>query len=137
VDDQPTVTVEAGLTKGVHGCHRAVNYVSSCSGCAPSGIIPKRLLPRAQELGATSVDIQHPATATWYNDVDDVTSMFDPTDPDFSDKAKYMQANECCVMQVGPDGKARAVRLDLQGSSFVDKNNYFLNYVGRYMASAP
>jgi hypothetical protein len=26
VDDQPTVTVEAGLTKGVHGCHRAVNY---------------------------------------------------------------------------------------------------------------
>jgi hypothetical protein len=66
-----------------------------------------------QELGATSVDIQHPATATWYNDVDDVTSMFDPTDPDFSDKAKYMQANECCVMQVGPDGKARAVHLDL------------------------
>jgi hypothetical protein len=78
-----------------------------------------------------------PAAGGRHSDVDDVTSMFDPTDPDFSDKAKYMQANECCVMQVGPDGKARAVRLDLQGSSFVDKNNYFLNYVGRYMAPAP
>jgi len=109
----------------------------SVTGADGSPLSDKAYSRVLQELGATSVDIQHPATATWYNDVDDVTSMFDPTDPDFSDKAKYVQANECCVMQVGPDGQARAVRLDLQGSSFVDKNNYFLNYVGRYMAPAP
>jgi hypothetical protein len=90
-----------------------------------------------QELGATSVDIQHPATATWYDDVDDTTSMFDPTDPAFADKAKYLQADKCCVMQVGPDGKARAVRLDLNGSTFASKNDYHLNYVGGYLNAAP
>ena len=26
---------------------------------------------------------------------------------------------------------------ELQASSSADKNNYFLNYVGRYMAAAP
>jgi len=90
-----------------------------------------------EELGASSLDVQHPATATWYDDVDDLTSMFDPNDPAFADKAKYLQAGKCCVMQVGPDGQARAVLLDLHGSTFVSKNDYHLNYVGGYLAAAP
>ena len=89
------------------------------------------------ELGANSVDIQHPATATWYSSVNDDTAIFDPTNPEFADKAKYMAAGKCCVMQVGPNGHANAVMLDLNGSYFTSKNDYYLNYVGGYKAAAP
>ena len=90
-----------------------------------------------EELGAGPVNIQHPATATWYDDVNDDTSIFDPSDPNFADKAKYMNAEQCCSMQVGPDGKARAVKFQLDGSQFVDQNDYYINYVGGYQAPAP
>ncbi len=48
-----------------------------------------------------------------------------------------MQADKCCLMQIGPDGKARAVRFQLDGSQFVDQNDYYINYVGGYRAPAP
>jgi hypothetical protein len=90
-----------------------------------------------EEMGAGPVQIQHPATATWYSQVNDDTFLFDPNDPNFADKAKYMQADKCCLMQIGPDGKARAVQFQLDGSQFVDQNNYYINYVGGYRAPAP
>lgn len=90
-----------------------------------------------EEMGSGPVLTQHPATATWYNQVNDDTSLFDPNDPNFADKAKYMQADKCCLMQVGPDGKARAVKFQLDGSQFVDQNDYYINYVGGYRAPAP
>lgn len=67
----------------------------------------------------------------------DDTSIFDPNDPNFSDKAKYMNAEKCCSSQIAPDGKARAVKFQLDGSRFEDKNDYYVNYVGGYEAPAP
>jgi len=40
-------------------------------------------------------------------------------------------------MQVAPDGKARAVKSQLDGSQFEDKNDYYINYVGGYEGPAP
>ncbi|HTV10674.1 MAG TPA: carboxypeptidase-like regulatory domain-containing protein [Acidimicrobiales bacterium] len=90
-------------------------------------------------VGTGSVKPQHPTTSTWYLDVNDSTGefLFDPNNPDFADKAKYMQAGKCCLLQVGPNGVPRAVMLDLKGSYFNNKNDFFLNYVGRELVPAP
>ncbi len=100
-----------------------------------SALTDEEYVALLKKLGAGSLGTQHPATATWYLDSNDATGLFDPSDPLFKDKAKYMMANECCVMQVGPDGYAAAVELRLDGSWFIDKNNYHLNYVGGYLMS--
>jgi hypothetical protein len=139
-EDLPVVTyvpqvqdVAGGTWKSVTGDVDLVS-ITAADGSALSDKAYVHLL---QELGANSVDVQHPATATWYSQVNDNTFLFDANDPGFADKAKYMKANECCTMQVAPDGQARAVMLDLNGSKFVNKNNYYLNYVGGYMNPAP
>lgn len=98
-----------------------------------SALTDEEYVDMLKKLGAGSLGTQHPATATWYLDSNDATGLFDPSDPLFKDKARYMQANECCVMQVGRDGFAAAVELRLDGSWFIDKNNYHLNYVGGYL----
>lgn len=102
-----------------------------------SALTDEQYVQVLEKAGAGPIGVQHPATATWYNQVNDDTFVFDPINETFPDKAKYMQADKCCLMQVGPDGKARAVELKLTGSQFTSKNDYFLNYQGGYDAPAP
>ena len=90
-----------------------------------------------QDLGATSVATQHPATATWYKTLNDDSILFDANRADFAEKAKYMGADKCCLLQVGADGVPRAVMLDLKGSWFTNKNDFYLNYIGRELVPAP
>jgi len=129
----PQVRMGAGAWKSIAG---DIDLVS-VTGIDNSALSDQQYVDVLEEMGAGPVMTQHPATSTWYSDVNDDTSIFDPTDPNFSDKAKYMQADKCCLMQVGPDGKARAVKFQLDGSQFVDKNDYYINYVGGYRAPAP
>ncbi len=63
--------------------------------------------------------------------------LFDPKSGGFDDKAKYLGADKCCLLQVDANGEARAVVLDLNGSQFEDKNDFFLDYVGRELVAAP
>jgi hypothetical protein len=104
-----------------------------------SPLSDKRYVNVLQKLGGSSLDIQHPATATWYKELNDDTYslLFDPKDKSFQEKAKYMMADKCCLLQVGADGVPREVMLNLKGSEFDTKNNYFLNYVGRELVPAP
>lgn len=102
-----------------------------------SPLSDQRYVELLEQLGATSVAVQHPATATWYKQLDDGTYLFDAKDERFAEKAQYMQAGKCCLMQVGVDGVARAVLLDLHGSIFNNKNDFFLNYLGRELLPAP
>ncbi|HTW06419.1 MAG TPA: hypothetical protein VME46_02860 [Acidimicrobiales bacterium] len=102
-----------------------------------SALSDKRYVEILQKLGASSLDVQHPATATWYKQLNDGSYIFDATSAKFTDKAKYMMADKCCLMQVGADGVPREVMLSLKGSSFTSKNDYFLNYVGRELLPSP
>jgi len=132
-DGTLSIACDGGVWKSVTGDVDLV-FITAADG---SPLSDKAYVHLLEELGETSIDIQHPATATWYGMLNDGTIVFDANHPGFSDKAKYIQANQCCVMQVAPDGQARAVMLDLNGSTFVDKNNYHLNYVGGYLNAAP
>lgn len=67
----------------------------------------------------------------------DESLLFGAVSPGFKDKAKYMLAGKCCLLQMGADGIPREVMLDLDGSWPNNKHDYFLNYVGRYMTTAP
>jgi hypothetical protein len=89
-----------------------------------------------EELGQTSVANQHPTTSTWYSQTNDGDILFDPN-KGFSDKAKYMYADKCCLLQVGADGVPRAVMLDLKGSWFTSKNDFYLRYIGTELVPAP
>jgi hypothetical protein len=89
-----------------------------------------------EQLGETSVANQHPTTSTWYSETNDGDILFDPN-KGFADKAKYMYADKCCLLQVGADGVPRAVMLDLKGSWFTSKNDFYLRYVGTELVPAP
>ncbi|MEW6583068.1 MAG: hypothetical protein AB1416_09945 [Actinomycetota bacterium] len=51
---------------------------------------------------------------------------------DFPLKRKYLP-QDCCLLQFGPDGVARAVRLDLKKSQLVSADNFFLHFEGGYV----
>jgi len=103
-----------------------------------SALSDRRYVNVLEKLGASSLDVQHPATATWYSELNDGSYLFDAKNiAQFPDKSKYLMAGKCCLLQIGADGVPREVMLDLNGSSFTDKNDYYLNYVGREMVPAP
>ena len=98
----------------------------------------RRYVNVLQKLSGTEVQNQHGATATWYWQLDDGSWIFDANDTQsFPLKAVNLKAGQCCLLQVGADGVPREVILNLQGSVFNTKNDYFLNYVGRELVPAP
>ena len=123
----------AGLWRSITG---DVDLVS-VTGADGSPLSDQRYVELLEQLGATSVAVQHPSTVTWYKQLNDGTFVFDAKDERFPEKARYMQAGKCCLMQVGADGVARAVLLKLDGSIFNNKNDFFLNYLGRELLPAP
>ena len=81
---------------------------------------------------------QHPSTITWYKQLDDETWVFDAKDlTNFPQKSRYMMADKCCLLEFGPDGQMRWVQIDLQGSRFVNKNDFYLNIIGGSMDPSP
>jgi hypothetical protein len=137
----PEVCVHwAQITKVCAGVWRSITGdvdLVSVTAADGSPLSDQRYVELLEQLGATSVAVQHASTVTWYKQLNDGTYVFDANDERFPEKAQYMQAGKCCRMQVGADGVARAVLLELQGSTFNNKNDFFLNYIGRELLPAP
>jgi hypothetical protein len=97
-------------------------YITSVDG----GPVPKdKLLKVYAELQAAGW--QHPETLTWINDQG---QFF------FGAKAKILKGLEQgggeAMVEFGPDGKRRATYLNLDKSSLLTSNNYYVRVVGGY-----
>jgi hypothetical protein len=97
-------------------------YITSVDG----GPVPKdTLLKVYAELQAAGW--QHPETLTWINDQGQFY---------FGAKAKILKGLEQgggeAMVEFGPDGKRRATYLDLDQSSLLGTNNYYVRVVGGY-----